>query len=226
MAHILVVDDDPNIRELVSLFLSTQGFGVSLAADGRQALELMDAARVDLAVIDIMMPVMDGWQLCRELKRRRELPVLMLTAMGETGRKLRAFELGADDYLVKPFDPPELGARVKALLKRYRILASDQLQLGQLGINHRAATVSFLGEETSLPRREYELLWLLASRCGTIFTRSQIIQAVWGDDFEGNERTVDVHINRLRDRYPEAQSGIRIVAVRGLGYRLELCHET
>lgn len=222
MARILIADDDPDIRELLVHFLSNQDFEVSAAPDGRAALDLVEQQPIDLAVIDIMMPGMDGWQLCREIKRRRDMPVLMLTAMGETSRKLRAFDLGADDYLVKPFDPVELGARIKLLLKRYRILAADILQIGQLTINKAAATVSFRGQDSNLPRREYELLWTLAAKTGSIFTRNQLIQAVWGDDFEGNERTVDVHINRLRERFPEADSGLRFVAIRGLGYRLEL----
>ena len=222
MSSILIVDDDPDIRELVGHFLQAQGFQTVRAANGREALALLQSQAVDLAVIDIMMPVMDGWQLCREIKRLRDMPVLMLTAMGETSRKLRGFELGADDYLVKPFDPPELGARIKALLKRYRILAADHLELGALVINRQSATVSFQGREHSLPRREYELLWTLAARSPAIFTRDQLIQTVWGDDFEGNERTVDVHINRLRDRFPESDSHVRFMAVRGLGYRLEV----
>lgn len=222
MIKLLVVDDDSYIRELVSHFMKAEGFGVSEASDGLEALELLERERIDLAVIDVMMPRMDGWELCRQLREHWDIPTLMLTAKGETPQKLKGFELGADDYLVKPFEPLELVARVKALLKRYRILASQTVQAGELSINRRTFQVLAGGREISLPLKEFELLFKLASYPGQSFSRGQLIEEIWGYDFEGNERTLDVHINRLRERFPEEDYSFRIATIRGLGYRLEV----
>jgi len=169
-----------------------------------------------------MMPNMDGWELCRELREAYDLPILMLTAKGETSQKVKGFELGADDYLVKPFEPPELVARVKALLKRYRIASSQTVQVGDLSIDRKTFEVRAGGESLTLPRKEFELLFKLAGYPGRTFSRDQLIEDIWGYDFEGNERTLDVHVNRLRARFPEDRHGFRIRAIRGLGYRLEL----
>lgn len=221
MAKILIVDDDPHIRELVRHFLSTAGFDVAEASDGREALRLLESVRADLIVLDVMMPNLDGWDFCRELKRRRDLPILMLTAKGETSQKLKGFELGADDYLVKPFEPAELAARVKALLKRYRIEASQTVQVGKLLLSRQSYQVQAGDESLTIPPKEFELLFKLGGSPGKTFSREQLIQAIWGPDFEGTDRTVDVHINRLRERFPEERFGYRITAIRGLGYRLE-----
>jgi two-component system, OmpR family, response regulator len=222
MARILVVDDDPHIREVVRHFLGTAGFDVVEASDGREALGLLERTQADLAVLDVMMPRMDGWQLCQELKRLRDVPVLMLTAKGETSQKLKGFELGADDYLVKPFEPAELVARVKALLKRYRIEASQSVQVGTLFLSRKTYLIQTGEEHLTIPMKEFELLFKLGSSPGKTFSREQLIQAIWGPDFEGTDRTVDVHVNRLRERFPEERFGYRITAIRGLGYRLEL----
>ncbi|WP_224240082.1 response regulator transcription factor [Hyalangium gracile] len=222
MARIMVVDDDPHIREVVRHFLGASGFDVVEAPDGREALRLLERTRADLVVLDVMMPNMDGWQLCQELKRRRELPILMLTAKGETSQKLKGFELGTDDYLVKPFEPAELVARVKALLKRYHIEASQTVQIGGLVLSRKTYLIQAGEQSLTIPLKEFELLFKLGSSPGKTFTREQLIQAVWGSDFEGTDRTVDVHVNRLRERFPEARFGYRITAIRGLGYRLEL----
>lgn len=222
MTKLLLVDDDPHIRELVRVFLSKEGFEVLEAGDGVEALEVLESATPDLVILDIMMPNMDGWQLARELREHYDFPVLMLTAVGETSNKIRGFELGADDYLVKPFEPLELVVRVKALLKRYRIATSQTVQAGMLELNRKTYEVSLDGKSMTLPLKEFELLFKLASYPGKTFSREQLIEQIWGYDFEGNERTVDVHINRLRERFPEDRCSFRISTIRGLGYRLEV----
>jgi two-component system OmpR family response regulator len=221
MPKILVVDDDPNIRELVSLFLRREGYEVIEATNGEDALTRLEAVKPDLAVIDVMMPKMDGWALCSVLRESFDMPLLMLTAKGETAHKVKGFELGADDYVVKPFDPPELIVRVKALLKRYRIASSQIVELGGLLVNRSDFQLVANGEKILLPPREFELLFKLASYPGKTFTREHLIEQLWGMNYEGDERTVDVHIKRLRERFPEEDFGFRIVTIRGLGYRLE-----
>ncbi|NIK77901.1 DNA-binding response OmpR family regulator [Paenibacillus castaneae] len=221
MLKILVADDDSNIRELVSLFLKREGYQVIGAIDGIDALEKLETVRPDLAVIDVMMPRMDGWALCSALRASYDIPLLMLTAKGETSQKVKGFELGADDYVVKPFDPPELIVRVKALLKRYRIAASQTVEFGRMLMNQIDFHLSAGGEVITLPPKEFELLFKLGSYPGKTFSRDQLIEQLWGVDYEGDERTVDVHIKRLRDRFPEEHYRFRIVTIRGLGYRLE-----
>jgi two-component system, OmpR family, response regulator len=222
MAKIIVVDDDTYIRELVKLFLKRESFDIYEAPDGVEALKLINSVKVDLAVIDIMMPNMDGWQLCKELREYYEIPVLMLTAMGETIQKVKGFELGADDYLVKPFEPLELVVRVKALLKRYQIATSQIIEIGDLKLNRKTYEV-FVGNDTmTLPLKEFELLFTLARYPCKTFSREHLIEVIWGYDYEGDERTVDVHIKRLRERFPEDQSQFKIKTIRGLGYRLEV----
>jgi two-component system OmpR family response regulator len=222
MSKILIVDDDAHIRELARLFLQNEGFDTYEAADGVEALSKLESVKVDMAILDVMMPNMDGWELCRQLREAYDIPLLMLTAKGETSQKLKGFRLGTDDYLVKPFDPLELVARVKALLKRYRIVASQTVQVGDLLMNRKTYEVSAGGESLTLPLKEFELLFTLASSPGRTFSRDQLIEDIWGYDFEGNERTLDVHINRLRERFPEERHTFRIRTIRGLGYRLEV----
>lgn len=222
MSKILVVDDDPHIRELAGVFLKDEGFDVREAADGLQALDVIQAVKIDLVVLDIMMPNMDGWDLCHELKEYYDVPVLMLTAKGETSQKIKGFQLGTDDYLVKPFEPLELVARVKALLKRYRIATSQQVQVGELVMDRKTYEVSVGGQSLTLPLKEFELLFKLASYPGRTFSRDQLLEDIWGYDFDGNERTLDVHINRLRERFPEDRCSFRIRTIRGLGYRMEV----
>ncbi|MGG3309476.1 response regulator transcription factor [Paenibacillus lautus] len=222
MAKILVVDDDPNIRELIKVFLEEAGMEeVFEASDGVEALSVMDQTSVDLVVMDIMMPNMDGWELCREIRRNTGIPVLMLTAKGETRQIVKGFELGTDDYLVKPFEPAELVVRVKALLKRYQVAASQTVTVGKLQMNRRTYEVKAGDEVFTLPLKEFELLFKLASYPGSTLTRDRLIEEIWGYDFEGNERTLDVHVNRLRERFLEEKYRFRIRTVRGLGYRLE-----
>jgi DNA-binding response OmpR family regulator len=222
MSKILVVDDDAHIRELVKVFLHNDGFEVIEAADGMEALSALNSVKADLAIIDVMMPKMDGWELCQELKAIFDLPVLMLTAKGETSQKLKGFQLGTDDYLVKPFEPLELVARVKALLKRYRIESSQTIQLGKLTLDRKTYQIIDDGESLTLPLKEFELLFKLASYPARTFSREQLIEDVWGYDFRGNDRTLDVHISRLRERFPEDKHSFKITTIRGLGYRLEV----
>jgi two-component system, OmpR family, response regulator len=222
MTKVLIVDDDPHIRELVSLFLRAEGFEVYEAADGLEALEKLETLKAELVILDVMMPNMDGWELCRELRASYDMPLLMLTAKGETTQKIKGFQLGTDDYLVKPFEPLELVARVKALLKRYRIATSQTVTAGELRMDRKTYEVTAHDQSLTLPRKEFELLFKLASYPGRTFSRDQLIEDIWGYDFEGNERTLDVHINRLRERFPEDRHSFRIRTIRGLGYRLEV----
>lgn len=225
MATILVADDDANIRELVCLFLRNDGFTTVEAVDGKQALDLYRQTPVDLVVLDIMMPVMDGWALCKELRRlNADLPLLMLTARGETWEKVKGFELGSDDYLTKPFDPLELTARVKALLKRYKIGSTHLIQFGNVTLDRQSYKVIVGEESLTLPLKEFELLYKLAGTPGQVYTREQLIDQIWGLDYSGDDRTVDVHIKRLRERFA-AISDFQIETVRGLGYRLEATHD-
>jgi two-component system OmpR family response regulator len=222
MAPIMIVDDDPYIRELVRVFMLNEGFDVVEAEDGVQALKKLQTVQVDMVILDVMMPNMDGWQLCKELREHYDLPILMLTAKGETAQKVKGFELGADDYLTKPFEPLELAMRVRALLKRYKIASSQTIQAGDLSMNRKTYEVTVGAESITLPLKEFELLYKLASYQGKTFSRDQLIEQIWGFDYEGNERTVDVHINRLRERFPEERHAFRIATIRGLGYRLEV----
>jgi two-component system, OmpR family, response regulator len=222
MTRILVVDDDQHIRELIRHFFLLEGWEIIEAVDGLHALSILSDTTVDLVVLDIMMPGMDGWELCRELRKQADLPLLMLTAKGGSSEIVKGFGLGTDDYLVKPFDPMVLVVRVKALLKRYRIQHSQSVELGEVTLR-RDSFQCFAGkQELLLPLKEFELLFTLASFPGKTFTRDQLIEKIWGFDYEGDDRTVDVHIKRLRERFPEEQHVFRIRTIRGLGYRLEV----
>jgi two-component system OmpR family response regulator len=223
MSKIMVADDDPHIRELVRVFLQNEGFDIVEAANGVEALAKLETVKVDLIILDIMMPQMDGWQLCQELREHDErLPLLMLTAKSETSQKIKGFQLGTDDYLVKPFEPLELVVRVKALLRRYQIATSQTVQIGELLMDRKTYQVIVNGKNLTLPLKEFELLFKLAGYPGKTFPREQLIEDLWGYDFEGNERTLDVHINRLRERFPEEKHSFKIRTIRGLGYRLEV----
>lgn len=223
MTKLLVVDDDAHIRELVKIFLQNEGLEVIEAVDGVDALSKLASEKVDMVVMDIMMPNMDGWTLCEEIRSfNTDLPILMLTAKGETSQKVRGFHLGTDDYLVKPFEPAELIVRVKSILKRYRISLSQIVEAGNIKLNRLTHEVDMNGEIIILRLKEFELLFALASYTGKTFSREQLIEEIWGYDYEGDERTVDVHIKRIRERFPQEMSGFVIRTIRGLGYRLEL----
>jgi two-component system, OmpR family, response regulator len=227
MTTILVVDDDTHIRELISLYLTDEGLNIVEKANGVEALEHAAYYPVDMVIMDIMMPHMDGWELCRKLRELGDIPILMITAKGESTQRIKGFQLGTDDYLIKPFDPVEMVMRVKALLKRYRISVSQNIQLGPVKLDRIKYEILFegTGESQTLPLKEFELLYKLASYPGQLFTRDHLIQQVWGVDFEGNERTIDVHINRLRDRFEAFAAHFKIITLRGLGYKLEVYHD-
>lgn len=223
MARIIVADDDAHIRELICVYLHNEGFEVTEAEDGAAAMSAVAAAQTDLVILDIMMPEIDGWELCGALRAKYpDLPLMMISAKGEAADKVKGFRLGIDDYMVKPFDMLELVMRVKALLKRYRITSIQIVQLGKLQLNRQAYKVIRGDSSFTLPLKEFELLYKLASFPGQIFTRDQLIEQIWGFGYEGDDRTVDVHIKRLRERFAEDADQFRIETVRGLGYRLEV----
>ncbi|MDX8366299.1 response regulator transcription factor [Cytobacillus sp. IB215665] len=220
MLQILVADDDNHIRQLITLYLEQAGFKVIQASNGRDAWGKLEEYKINLAIVDIMMPYKDGWELTEEIKEFFDIPVLMVTARGESQDKLKGFKKGTDDYLVKPFDPLEMVARVKALLKRYQIEASDILYISHTRLDRKRLQISFENEQMTLPPKEFELLFTLGSVAGKIFTREQLIHQLWGYDYEGDERTVDVHIKRLRERFSKKDTGFEIKTIRGLGYKL------
>jgi len=223
MIKIMVVDDDGYIRELVSTLLKNEGFDTCEAVDGRDALQKLSEEKIDLCVLDIMMPNMDGFDFCRNARHYYEdMPILMLTAKGEVSQKVKGFELGTDDYLTKPFEAAELIVRVKALLKRYKINSSKIVRIGVLTMDKNSYAIMFENEKMDIPMKEFELLFKLGGYPGRTFTRDQLIEDIWGYDFDGNERTLDVHVNRLRERFPPDIYCFKITTIRGLGYRLEV----
>ena len=223
MPKILVVDDEQHIRELIKVYLKNDGFDVIEAFDGINALEKLSENSIDLAIIDVMMPRMDGWQLCQEIRSYSEnIPIMMVTAKGETMDKVKGFQLGGDDYLVKPFEPVELVVRVKSLLKRYHISTEQTLCVGNVSLNRTTFEVIYQDENIILPLKEFELLFKFASYPKKTFSRDQLIEEIWGFDYEGDERTIDVHVRRLRERFSEETCGFKIQTIRGLGYRLEV----
>lgn len=221
MGYVLIVDDDPHIRELVSVILAKEGYQVQQASDGNEAMDAMEDAPADMVILDIMMPNMDGWELCRNLREQYDIPILMVTAKGEMQDKVKGFHIGTDDYIVKPFDPQELVVRVRALMKRYRIATSQQVSAGGLALDRSTYQMNVNGEAVTLPPKEFELLFVLMSNKGRTIARGSLIETIWGYDFDGNERTLDVHVNRLRERFAGWGVSARITTVRGLGYRME-----
>ncbi|MEK4273849.1 response regulator transcription factor [Paenibacillus sp. FSL R7-0026] len=220
MNTILVVDDDSHIRKLIRIYLEKNQFSVLEAADGQEALDILSHTKVDLAIVDVMMPRIDGIELTEDIRSYLDIPILMVTAKGESKDKVRGFNAGSDDYLVKPFDPVELILRVKSLLKRYNKSSSNMIQISGVTIDLGNLMVVADGQTIELKKKECELLFSLASSPGKIFTRTQLIDDIWGIDYEGDERTVDVHIKRLRERLEHVPELV-ISTIRGLGYRLE-----
>jgi DNA-binding response OmpR family regulator len=222
MPHILVVDDEPNIIDLARMYLEAEGYRVSSAANGKAALQAIrsDAERPDLMVLDIMMPEMDGWEVCRRVRAGRDLPIIMLTARDDDVDKIVGLELGADDYLTKPFNPRELVARVKAVLRRYEAghRLGRVLELAGLRLDRERREVTVHGEPVSLRTKEFDLLRAFMENRGIVLTREQLLDLVWGYDFYGESRTVDVHVTRLRSKI--AGAGAAIETVRNVGYKL------
>lgn len=223
MANILIADDDIHILELVSIHLTEAGHHVFQAKDGTDALEIVNEEACDLAVIDIMMPFMDGYTLTKEIRNKYDIPIILLTAKGQIEDKEEGFSSGADDYLVKPFEPKELTFRIDALLRRYnKSFYESIIYLNHTAINQNNYEVQ-IGEQTFLlPLKEFELLSFLASNPMKAFSREHLIEQIWGTDFEGDDRTVDVHVKRLRDRFSKITNDFRIKTVRGVGYLLEV----
>jgi two-component system response regulator ResD len=220
---ILVADDDESIVELIMLYLRKDGFDVITARDGGEALRKITQHSPDLVLLDIMMPVKDGWEVCREIRQRYQLPVIMLTSRSEDYDKILGLELGADDYITKPFNPRELVARVRAVLRRSRQESSEPrlLQYRDLVINLDEFMVTKEGRPVPLTRKELELLWLLAGRPNQVFSREQLLSRIWGYDYTGDTRTVDTHIKRLRRKLGSGESW-DIKTVWGVGYKFEV----
>lgn len=213
---ILVVDDDRHIAELISLYLMKDGYDTKEVYDGREALTEFDGYLPDLVLLDLMLPGLDGYQVCTELRKKSKVPVIMLTAKGETFDKVLGLELGADDYIVKPFDPKELIARVKAVLRRYETGSAKEdeniLRFPDLEINLGNYTVTYHGKNMDFPPKEFELLSFLAQHPNRVFTREQLLDRIWGYEYVGDTRTVDVHVKRIREKMNrEDEWGIRTV---------------
>ena len=217
---VLVADDERNIQELARLYLSNDGFQVETASNGREALDKARALGPNLILLDLMMPEMDGWEVCRELRKESDIPIIILTARSDDVDKVVGLELGADDYVTKPFNPRELAARVKAVLRRTSGMGSGQraLEVGDLRIDPDRHEVTVAGRRVDLRPKEFELLSVLARRPGVVFPRERLCQLVWGPDFFGDQRTVDVHVTWLRDKLRGATA--RIETVWGVGYKL------
>lgn len=220
---ILVVDDDINICELLRLYLTKDGFDVTIANDGATALEMTKNTNFSLLLLDIMMPRLDGWQVCREIRKFSEVPIIMLTAKGETFDKVLGLELGADDYVTKPFDTKEIVARIKAVLRRTQTTASDvkEVVYDKLKINLTNYELWVDGKQIDTPPKELELVFHLASNPNRVFTRDQLLDEVWSFDYYGDSRTVDVHIKRLREKLEGVSDRWSLKTVWGVGYKFE-----
>lgn len=226
MLSILVVDDEADIRSLISHYLKLENFEVIEAENGEDALDQLAENQCDLAIVDIMMPLVDGYELTEDIRNFYDIPIILLTAKGEIEDKEKGFLLGADDYIVKPFDPRELIFRVKALLRRYDKSTQSIITLGSTIINYENYEVEVDGKVFFLPSKEFELLFLLSSYPEQAFSRGQIIERIWGVDYEGDERTVDVHIKRLRERFAHVTQDFTIKTIRNVGYKLTKQKET
>ena len=220
MTTVLVVDDEPNILELAKLYLEQEGYRVEGVGSGSEALSKLNTANPSLIVLDLMLPDIDGFEICQEIRKKSDVPILMLTARGEDIDKIVGLELGADDYLTKPFNPRELVARAKAILRRYRagVRPGQATEVGNLRIDpsRREATIS--DQPLKLRTKEFDLLATLAQNLGIVLTRDQLLEMVWGTDYYGETRTVDIHINHLRDRISGSNASIE--TVRGVGYKM------
>ncbi|MDD6201355.1 MAG: response regulator transcription factor [Lachnospiraceae bacterium] len=225
---IMIVDDDNNIAELISLYLTKECFETLIVNDGESALSSMDSFRPNLVLLDLMLPGIDGYQVCREIRNKYSTPIIMLSAKGEVFDKVLGLELGADDYMEKPFDSKELVARVKAVLRRYKAApesTSDPavkcVEYPDLTINQTNYSVIYMGNVIDMPPKELELLYFLASSPNHVFTREQLLDQIWGYEYIGDTRTVDVHIKRLREKIKDHESW-RIATIWGIGYKFEV----
>ena len=220
LEKILVVDDDPNICELLRLYLEKEGYAVEIVNDGMSAVETFQSTQPDLVLLDIMLPKLDGWQVCREIRRFSDKPIIMLTAKGETFDKVLGLELGADDYVVKPFEAKE----VVAVLRRTANSSSEQIKevrYDKLVINLTNYELRVNGKQIDTPPKELELIYHLASNPNRVFTRDQLLDEVWGFDYYGDSRTVDVHVKRLREKLEGVSDKWALKTVWGVGYKFE-----
>ena len=223
---ILVVDDDTNICELLRLYLEKDGYRVKTVNDGAAAIEASGTYSPDLILLDIMLPKMDGWQVCRELRKTSEVPIIMITAKGETFDKVLGLELGADDYITKPFDTKEVLARIKAILRRMNHMDDGEVQkevtFENLSINLTNYVLKINGKVVDAPPKELELLYHLASNPNRVYTRDQLLDEVWGFEYFGDSRTVDVHVKRLRSKVEGVSDKWSLKTVWGVGYKFEV----
>jgi len=226
MGKILVADDDKNICELLRLYLEKEGYSVTIANDGEEALAKFGADTPDITLLDIMMPKLDGWQVCREIRKKSNSPIIMLTAKGETFDKVLGLELGADDYVVKPFDTKEIVARIKAVLRRTgkneTETASKEVVFDKLVVNMTKYELKVDGKVIDTPPKELELLFHLASNPNRVYTRDQLLDEVWGFEYYGDSRTVDVHVKRLREKLEGVSEAWTLKTVWGVGYKFEV----
>ena len=223
---VLVVEDDGNISELLRLYLEKDGFIVDIASDGGKGVTEFEKFSPDIVLLDIMLPVLDGWGVCREIRAVSKVPIIMLTAKGETFDKVNGLEMGADDYITKPFDVKELIARIHAVMRRYEDQSGGgekKLVFDKLEINMESFELIVDGKRVDAPPKEMELLYHLASSPNRVYTRNQLLDEVWGFDYFGDSRTVDVHVKRLREKFPvDAEVNWRIKTVWGVGYKFEV----
>ena len=230
----LIVEDDINIAELLKIYLQKDGFETENAYDGGRAVALAESFRPDIILLDIMLPVMDGWQVCREVRKNSQVPIIMLTAKGESMDKISGLEMGADDYVTKPFDPKELIARIHAVMRRTDSGSnaeeaveegSRKLVYDNLVINMDSYELIVKGEKIDTPPKELELLFHLASYPNRVFTRNQLLDEVWGFDYFGDSRTVDVHVKRLREKIEGASPKWELSTVWSVGYKFKVSEE-
>ena len=226
LGKILVVDDDQNICELLRLYLEKEGYHVILANDGEEAITKFNAMAPDLILLDIMLPGLDGWQVCREIRKKSNVPIIMLTAKGETFDKVLGLELGADDYVVKPFDTKEVIARIKAVLRRigqnHQAEEVKEVRYDKLVVNMTRYELKVDGKVVDTPPKELELLFHLASNPNRVYTRDQLLDEVWGFEYYGDSRTIDVHVKRLREKLEGVSDQWSLKTVWGVGYKFEV----
>ena len=226
MGKVLVADDDKNICELLRLYLVKEGFQVVLAGDGEEALARFSAENPDIILLDVMMPRLDGWQVCREIRKKSECPIIMITAKGETFDKVLGLELGADDYVVKPFETKEIVARIKVVLRRTGKSAAEndikEVSYDKLVVNMTKYELKVDGKVVDTPPKELELLYHLASNPNRVYTRDQLLDEVWGFEYYGDSRTVDVHVKRLREKLEGVSDKWTLKTVWGVGYKFEV----
>ena len=219
---ILIVEDEANIRELLRLYLEREGYAVIEAENGVEGIKLWKSEKPDMLLLDVMMPVMDGWTVCKEIRAESDVPIIMLTAKGETADRVSGLEMGADDYIVKPLEMPEVIARVRAVFRR---MAPDEtpekLSFDNLVIDKQPYDLVIKGKRVDAPPKEIELLYYLASSPNRVFTRAQLLDDVWGFDYFGDTRTVDVHVKRLREKLEGVSDKWELKTVWGVGYKFE-----